>query len=113
MGLLFTSPKHKMLKVSYCAHILSIVGWLSFINNCLVKHSSWKVTEQTSLSNLGLVLHWVMWGQKLGHKAKWKENLVNTLETTYFASAAWYFVIKFAFMIFSPKFEYESCQVKT
>ena len=27
--------------------------------------------------------NWVTWGQKLGHKAKSRENLVNTLEVKY------------------------------
>ena len=39
-------------------------------------------------------------GQKLGHKAKLKENLVNTVEAAYSATAAWTLVGMF--MMFRP-----------
>ena len=32
---------------------------------------------------LGQVQNWVTWGQKLGHQAKSKEDLVNALEVTF------------------------------
>ena len=43
-------------------------------------HQSW--SECLSLWNLGPFQNWVTWGQKLGHRVKWKENLVNTVEVT-------------------------------
>ena len=35
------------------------------------------------LLNLGQVRNWVTWGQKLGHRARSAENLVNTLAVTF------------------------------
>ena len=43
-----------------------------------------------------------MLGQKVGHKVKLKENLVNTVEAAYFASAASNVVRMFILMISSP-----------
>ena len=38
-----------------------------------------KTSTQTNKQN------WVTWCQKLGHQVKWKENLVNTLEVTFWS----------------------------
>ena len=32
---------------------------------------------------LGLVQNWVTWSQKLGHQARSKENLIDTIEVTF------------------------------
>ena len=36
-----------------------------------------------SLLSLGQIRNWVTWGQKLGHRARSAENLVNTLAVTF------------------------------
>ena len=86
--MLFSSPDHEVLKVSYFrSHFvrrasstialltLYMLHFASDLHESLLKHSS--------PSNLGQVPNWAIWGQKLGHKIKLKENLLNTLEATF------------------------------
>ena len=60
-----------------------------------------------SSSNMGHV------GSNVGHYVKLKENLVNTVEAAFFASAASNLVRMFILMISSPSLnEYGLCPVK-
>ena len=46
------------------------------------------------------VRNWVTWGQKLGHQAKSKENLVNTLVVTFLKLSSWVLLKMFVLMIY-------------
>ena len=87
----FSSPERK-LRISCCDHPLSIVSTVSLLT--LYRSQFWPsldetCTEYLPLWNLGQVRCWVTWGQKIGHQAKSKENLVNTLAVIFLQQPSW------------------------
>ena len=51
---------------------------------------------------LAQVRIWFLFGQKLGHLAKFKENIVKTLEATFLAWACWNMVRMIVLVISKP-----------
>ena len=50
----------------------------------VLKQSSWILLKMFVLMILGQIRNWITWGQKLGHRAKSEEDLVNTPEVIFF-----------------------------
>ena len=100
LRLQFLAHLSRRLKVSFSDPLLSVVCRLTSVVCRLSTFTLWtryrphyasnhheNLSECLLWWNLGHVRIWVMWGQKLGQKAKSKKNLVNTLETTVFVQS--------------------------
>ena len=70
-----------------------------FVLMKFLKQPSWILHKMFVLMISRSSLNWVTWCQKLGHQAKWKKNLVDTLEVTFLKWSSWILLKMFVLII--------------